>query len=152
MIELQLQAQICSSRLALAKHAADHDEKTHGNRGGSGLVDVHDIFSNETTKLSDDYNVSMVDVGGGWKKIGFENKKTGFTEQSLNIKIDSAGTMHLNNVYIPESLRGRGLLTNALKEIRKLPLVTGRIRVYVGVDVKGWNTIISRAGFRRETV
>ena len=68
--------------------------------------------------------------------------------QSMSFKIDSEGTLHLADMYVPEELRNKGFLTDVLKKIRNIDGLNGNCRVHVAMN-PAWDKIISRAGFNR---
>lgn len=118
-----------------------------GGKKGLSRENVRDVFS---THASDQYEIKASDAGGGWTTIEFHNKSSKYIEATVNIKFDNDGDMFLNNVYIPESMRGKGYLTSVLKDIRELDGVSGVARVDVAVNVPGWEKILSRAGFAKQ--
>jgi hypothetical protein len=88
-----------------------------------------------------------VESEGIYHIVHFVDRTTGYTEQTVTIAVHPNGDVELSDVYIPESLRGQGLLTTALQAMRVTPGLSGRLRVSVGMNQAGWRTIISRAGF-----
>jgi SPP1 gp7 family putative phage head morphogenesis protein len=120
--------------------------------GSSGLPNrVREAFAKATAVLSDKYRIE-VQRDGDWDILHFKLSGETRTEQTIAVKIASNGDVYLADVYVPNLLRGKGLLTSALSDIRKQPGVSGILRVSVGMDVKGWDNIARRAGFKREPV
>ena len=126
-------------------HDPESGQFTSGPFSGKS---IETIFSEEVSKLSSAYKMT-VESEGDWHTIQFRNKEKGWIEQTISMKIDAVGTLHLSDVYIPSDIQGKGLLTTVLKKIKNLQGLSGKLHVVVGKDVAGWNTIASRAGFTR---
>lgn len=81
-----------------------------------------------------------------WITLQFFNIDKNYTEQTISIGLKN-GDLQLTDVYVPESLRGKGFLTNFLSKIRHVQGLTGNLRVNVGMNQQGWKTIVARSGF-----
>ena len=98
--------------------------------------------------------VKAVAADHGFPDMTVESRKHGdwfeiiIGSQSMTVKVDADGTLHLANVYVPEELRGKGFLTDVLKKIRKLNGLNGNCRVHVAMN-PAWEKIIERSGFAR---
>jgi hypothetical protein len=111
--------------------------------------EITKAFEEATNRLSNEYDIATKDEGNDWNTIRFVNKEKGYVEQTLAIKINKKKDVLLADVYIPEKLKNKGLLTSALSSIRKLEGISGVLRVSVGMNIKGWDTIARRSGFER---
>ena len=70
-----------------------------------------------------------------------------FGKNSMQFNVEPDGLLTLHNLRLPSSLRKKGVVTNALREIRKLPGLNGYCHVAFALDREGWKTILQRAGF-----
>lgn len=71
-----------------------------------------------------------------------------FGKNSMQFNVEPDGLLTLHNFRLPTSLRGKGVVTEALKEIRKLPGLNGYCHVALALNMQGWRTILQRAGFK----
>ena len=119
-------------------------------RKGAGLSSRADEITAVFKQFAPDtYEIKSADIGQGWIQIRFKNRESGFVEQSVNIKIDSAGDVYFNDVYIPESMRGKGYMPKVLKGLRELPGMSGIVVVDVPLNPHSWDAALSHAGFTR---
>ena len=88
---------------------------------------------------------AAVNAIGTSVRITFVDGKHG--RHSMQFNIEKDGLLTLHNIRLPESLLRKGVMTNALKEIRKLPGLNGHCHVAFALNRKGWATILQRAGF-----
>lgn len=65
-------------------------------------------------------------------------------------KIMDGGTLHIYDSYLPDQLTGKGIVTNALRNIRQLNGINGTAVVHVAVN-SGWPKILANAGFKQES-
>ena len=105
---------------------------------------IHSIFE----KHLSDYKIEM-EQGAGWQNMLIK-KKNGDYDSSIAYKLtdtESGFDLRLADVYIPKEIRGKGVLTGLLSDIRKLPHMSGNLTVEVAKDQAGWKTITARSGF-----
>lgn len=105
------------------------------------LSDIEKIAKSEITGDHE----ARFDKEGSWLTIKFWNKKKDYSEQSMNVGVKD-GVLQLSDVYIPDSLRGKGFLTKFLAKIKDVEGLNGQCKVHVAMNQAGWKTIISRAG------
>jgi len=120
------------------------------NSTNDTLKDIVKIFNNVLEEYSFEYEVKgNFNLNKNSVTIQFWRINNNRIEQDAHIElieIDGKYDLHLSDIYIPSELQNRGYLTKVLKEVRKLPKISGRCKVHVAVN-SAWKKIIERSGF-----
>lgn len=83
-------------------------------------------------------------------RVDFKNPPEARTSCAYTLRPGDCGfDLNLWDMYLPESLRSKGVLTKILSDIQKLQGLSGNCAVHVGINVEGWKKIIERAGFKQ---
>lgn len=107
------------------------------------------IFNEVISEYSEDLKCQSK-KDGNWLIIEFFNVNKKYAEQTLSIKLtklEDGFDLTLSDVYVPVSLRNKGFLTKVLSKIRKIPGMSGRLIVSVGMNQEKWKNITQKAGF-----
>jgi hypothetical protein len=119
------------------------------------LEKIVKIFKEKLPHYTDLYEVKPYFFGTNgvtiqfWRSEKHPKSHYGVPAQTASIKVeDHEGKfdLHLSDIYIPDEVRNKGYLTEALTEIRKIQEMSGRCKVHVAVN-PAWRKIIERAGF-----
>lgn len=120
------------------------------------LKKIVSICSEVITAKDSDYSVQDIVDDKSYKEP--VERSPGYVEvtmvkgddrNSFTFKVTKDGTIGLYNMYLPSEFRGKGVLTEILTKIRKLPGLSGKCFVSVGMNQEGWKKIIARAGFEQ---
>ncbi len=112
----------------------------------SRVSEVVNIIRKRLTELTKDYEVET-SAEGDWTMVKFVPTRDGLSSNSLSVKVDD-GTIHLADVYVPEGLKGKGLMTTVLTDVAKLPWSNKTCRVHTAMN-QGWDKILSKAGMTK---
>jgi hypothetical protein len=119
------------------------------------LSNITKVFGEVLKKYTDRYEVKPHYFGNNgvtvqfWRSSKHEHGDYQVPAETLQVELEPYEMkydLHLSDVYVPEEIRNKGYLTDALKEVRKLKTMSGRCKVHVAVNI-AWKKIIERSGF-----
>lgn len=99
---------------------------------------LYKVVKSVVAKIDSEVNCAIHTVDyGDWIEI-----KIGIDSCNFRIKGD---TLELANMYLPEKLQGKGMMTAILKGLKDT-LKLAKCKVFMPMNVAGWKSIVEKSG------